>query len=131
MANAWPKYDSNDEQHRGLPPGLRKLYDACPWGHPSHEDDQEQPKGVAAVNPEELWSSMAKTLPALFECFPAPQSGIRVRTPFVYPDAGVVLHRCFNGRDLPARISRQSPGRGSPIRNVESPAQSTEWRCPR
>ena len=33
---------------------------------------------------------MAETLPALFECSPAPQGRIRVRTPLVYPDGGIV-----------------------------------------
>ena len=34
--------------------------------------------------------AIARTLPALFECAPAPQAGVRVRTPLVYPDGGVV-----------------------------------------
>ena len=41
QARAWPKYDSNDGQYRGLPRTLRKLHAACPWAHPSAE---EQPK---------------------------------------------------------------------------------------
>ena len=46
------------------------------------------------VSPEppaqQLWKSIAELLPALFECSPAPQGGIRVRTPLLYPDGGVV-----------------------------------------
>ena len=49
QARDWPKYDFNDGQYRGLPRSLRKLYDACPWAHPSREDDkrprQEAPQG--------------------------------------------------------------------------------------
>ena len=42
------------------------------------------------MSPEELGKSIAQTAPSLFECSPAPQGGIRVRTPLVYPDGGVV-----------------------------------------
>ena len=38
QARDWPKYNFNDGQHRGLPRGLRKLYEACPWAHPPHTD---------------------------------------------------------------------------------------------
>ena len=34
--------------------------------------------------------SIARTLPPLFVCSPAPQEGVRVRTPLLYPDGGVV-----------------------------------------
>ena len=43
------------------------------------------------MSPEELRSSIAGTLPALFECSPSPQGGIRIRTPLVYPDGGMVV----------------------------------------
>ena len=42
------------------------------------------------MNPNQLYKSIAETLPALFECSPAPQEGIRVRTPLMYPDGGIV-----------------------------------------
>ena len=42
------------------------------------------------MNPEELHRSEAQTLPALFECSPAPQERTRVRTPLQYHDSSVV-----------------------------------------
>ena len=45
-AREWPRYDFNNGQTRGLPVTLRKLYDACPWAHPSHEDDDGSAKGA-------------------------------------------------------------------------------------
>ena len=42
------------------------------------------------MNSERLCHSIAGTLPDLFECSPAPQEGVRVRTPFMYPDGGLV-----------------------------------------
>ena len=42
------------------------------------------------MSPEERRKSITQTAPSLFECSPAPQGGIRVRTPLVYPDGGVV-----------------------------------------
>ena len=42
------------------------------------------------MNPIELCVSIAKTLPSLFECSPAPIEGARVRTPMMYPDGGIV-----------------------------------------
>ena len=42
------------------------------------------------MSAEELRKSIAETVPALFECSPAPQGRVRVRTPLVYPDGGVV-----------------------------------------
>ena len=38
----------------------------------------------------ELCTSIARTLPPLFVCSPAPMEGVRVRTPLMYPDGGVV-----------------------------------------
>ena len=37
-----------------------------------------------------ICASIAKTLPPLFECSPAPNGGVRVRTPLMYPDGGIV-----------------------------------------
>lgn len=42
------------------------------------------------MNVNELCASIGRTLPPLFVCSPAPQGGIRVRTPMLYPDGGVV-----------------------------------------
>ncbi len=42
------------------------------------------------MNAIELCSSIAMTMPPLFECSPAPQEGIRVRTPLMYPDGGMI-----------------------------------------
>ena len=42
------------------------------------------------MNAHELCVSLGKSLPALFECTPAPREGVRVRTPLMYPDGGVV-----------------------------------------
>ena len=42
------------------------------------------------MNADELCLSIGKSLPALFECAPAPRGGIRVRTPLIYPDGGMV-----------------------------------------
>ena len=42
------------------------------------------------MNSEELCSSVGRSLPALFECTPAPRQGVRVRTPLMYPDGGMV-----------------------------------------
>ena len=42
------------------------------------------------MNVNELCASIGRTLPPLFVCSPAPQEGIRVRTPMLYPDGGVV-----------------------------------------
>ena len=35
-------------------------------------------------------AALAETLPHLFQCLPAPQGTVRVRTPLLYPDGGVV-----------------------------------------
>ena len=42
------------------------------------------------MSPNQLCRSISETLPALFECSPAPQQGVRVRTPLMYPDGGIV-----------------------------------------
>lgn len=42
------------------------------------------------MNADELCLSLGKSLPALFECTPAPREGVRVRTPLMYPDGGMV-----------------------------------------
>ena len=42
------------------------------------------------MNVNELCASIGRTLPPLFVCSPAPQEGVRVRTPMLYPDGGVV-----------------------------------------
>ena len=43
-----------------------------------------------AMSHDELCLSIGESLPALFECTPAPQEGVRVRTPLMYPDGGMV-----------------------------------------
>ena len=42
------------------------------------------------MNVHKLCVSVGKSLPSLFECSPAPQEGVRVRTPLLYPDGGLV-----------------------------------------
>ena len=42
------------------------------------------------MNSNELCASLGKSLPSLFECSPAVQEGVRVRTPLMYPDGGIV-----------------------------------------
>ena len=42
------------------------------------------------MNSSEICASIAATLPPLFVCSPAPLEGVRVRTPMLYPDGGVV-----------------------------------------
>ena len=42
------------------------------------------------MNVNELCASVGQTLPPLFTCSPAAQEGVRVRTPMLYPDGGVV-----------------------------------------
>ncbi len=42
------------------------------------------------LSPENLCEELGKGLSTLFQCSPAPQKGIRVRTPFMYPDGGIV-----------------------------------------
>lgn len=39
---------------------------------------------------DELCSVIGASLPTLFECTPAPREGVRVRTPLMYPDGGMV-----------------------------------------
>ena len=42
------------------------------------------------MNINELCASVGRTLPPLFVCSPAPREGVRVRTPMLYPDGGLV-----------------------------------------
>ena len=42
------------------------------------------------MNDNELCVSIGQSLPPLFACSPAPQEGVRVRTPMLYPDGDVV-----------------------------------------
>ncbi len=42
------------------------------------------------MNADSLCTTISDSLPALFECSPAPQEGARVRTPMMYPDGGIV-----------------------------------------
>lgn len=42
------------------------------------------------MNSKELYLSIARELPPLFECAPAPEEGVRVRTPMLYPDGSIV-----------------------------------------
>ena len=42
------------------------------------------------MNASELCVRISGTLSPLFSCAPAPQEGVRVRTPLLYPDGGVV-----------------------------------------
>lgn len=42
------------------------------------------------MNVNELCASVGRTLSPLFVCSPAPHEGVRVRTPLLYPDGGVV-----------------------------------------
>ena len=42
------------------------------------------------MNDNELCISIGRSLPPLFVCTPAPQEGVRVRTPMLYPDGDVV-----------------------------------------
>lgn len=42
------------------------------------------------MNAEELSTQLRAAGPPLFECSPAPRQGIRVRTPFLYPDGGII-----------------------------------------
>ena len=42
------------------------------------------------MNINELCAAVGRSLPPLFTCSPAPHEGVRVRTPLLYPDGGVV-----------------------------------------
>ena len=42
------------------------------------------------MNNDELCLAIGESLPPLFECTPAPREGVRVRTPLMYPDGGMV-----------------------------------------
>ena len=50
------------------------------------------------MDPGEICESLKKGLPALFECAPIPDKGLRVRTPLMYPDGGIVdIFVCESG----------------------------------
>ena len=42
------------------------------------------------MNPVEICVYLGKNLSPLFDCTPAPIEGVRVRTPMMYPDGGIV-----------------------------------------
>ncbi|WP_322495571.1 DUF1828 domain-containing protein [Chloroflexus sp.] len=42
------------------------------------------------MNTIELCAQLQTLHPPLFVCSPAPKEGIRVRTPFMYPDGGII-----------------------------------------
>ena len=42
------------------------------------------------MNPIEVCTFLSGSLSPLFECSPAPMEGVRVRTPMMYPDGGIV-----------------------------------------
>ena len=42
------------------------------------------------MNVVTLCTALQQAVPPLFVCSPAPQEGVRVRTPMLYPDGGVV-----------------------------------------
>ena len=42
------------------------------------------------MTPDLLCDTLRLSLPALYECSPAPQEGVRVRTPMMYPDGDLV-----------------------------------------
>ena len=42
------------------------------------------------MNMNEFCTSIGQSLPSMFVCSPAPQGGVRVRTPMLFPDGGVV-----------------------------------------
>lgn len=42
------------------------------------------------MNPIEVCAFLDRSLSPLFECSPAPMEGVRVRTPMMYPDGGIV-----------------------------------------
>ena len=42
------------------------------------------------MNSDKLCATIGKMLPSRFECSLAPQEGVRVRTPLMYPDGGIV-----------------------------------------
>ena len=42
------------------------------------------------MNVDALCERLSMSLPPLFECAPAPREGVRVRTPLLFPDGGVI-----------------------------------------
>ena len=51
---------------------------------------QGSPVSGARMNSNELCSALGRLLPSLFVCSEAGHGGVRVRTPMLYPDGGVV-----------------------------------------
>ena len=47
-------------------------------------------KGDDVMNSDKLCATIGKMLPSRFECSLAPQEGVRVRTPLMYPDGSIV-----------------------------------------
>lgn len=47
-------------------------------------------QGIGVMNFDKLCAIIGKKLPSRFECSLAPQEGVRVRTPLMYPDGGIV-----------------------------------------
>ena len=42
------------------------------------------------MNASELCAVIGQGLPPLFECSPAPQGAVRIRTPMMYPDGTII-----------------------------------------
>ncbi len=57
------------------------------------------------MNSDKLCATIGQTLPPRFECSPAPQEGVRVRTPLMYPDGGIVDVFVLERSKLPVRLS--------------------------
>ena len=82
------------------------------------------------MNNDELCLAIGESLPTLFECTPAPQEGVRVRTPLMYPDGGMVdvfvleqsgmlpRHRFRGGYGLATHAIREH----SAVAQAETPA---------
>ena len=47
-------------------------------------------QGIGVMNFDKFCAIIGKTLSSRFECSLAPQEGVRVRTPLMYPDGGIV-----------------------------------------
>ena len=56
------------------------------------------------MNAASLSTSLQEAVPPLFVCSPAPQDGVRVRTPMLYPD-GWPLWTCLCWREMAATLS--------------------------
>ena len=53
------------------------------------------------MTPQLLCDTLRLTLPALFDCAPAPRGGVQVSTPMLYPDGGTVDVFVLERGDLP------------------------------